>query len=65
MAIDLGVKLAFGLMFQTVIFGEPQAAGRPLGDAEIEVELTRNFLAYLGIQTPEGDRGARSAPEPA
>ena len=48
-AIDLGVQLAFGLMFQNVIFGETRAAGRALGDAEIENEITRNILAYVGI----------------
>ena len=55
-AIDLGVQLAFGLMFQSVIFGEPQAAGRQLGDAAIERELTRNFLAYAGISFRESRR---------
>ncbi len=48
-AIDLGIQLAFGLMLQNVIFGELRAGSRVLGDAAIEVELTRNFIAYLGI----------------
>ena len=48
-AIDLAVQLAFGLMLQNVIFGEIRAGDRVLSDAEIEAELTRNFLAYVGI----------------
>lgn len=51
-AIDLGVQLAFGLMFQHVVFGETLAGGRALSDAAIESELTRNFLLYVGL--PEG-----------
>ena len=52
-AIDLGVQLAFGLMFQNVIFGETRAGGRVLADADIEQELTRNFIAYVGINVRE------------
>jgi AcrR family transcriptional regulator len=48
-AIDLGIQLAFGLMIQNVIFGETRAGDRVLSDADIELELTRNFLAYVGI----------------
>jgi len=48
-AIDLGVQLAFGLMLQNVIFGGIRAGDRSLGDEQIEAELTRNFLAYVGI----------------
>jgi AcrR family transcriptional regulator len=52
-AIDVGVQLAFGLMFQHVIFAETHAGGRVLSDTAIESELTRNFLAYLGISSSE------------
>ena len=48
-AIDLGVQLAFGLMFQHVMFAETRAGGRALSDAALENELAHNFLAYLGI----------------
>ena len=48
-AIDLGIQLAFGLMFQNAIFGETRCGGRALSDAELEAELTRIFLAYVGI----------------
>ena len=50
-AIDLGVQLAFGLMLQNVIFGEIRAGDRVLTDDAIEAELTRNFLAYVGISS--------------
>ncbi len=49
-AIDLAVQLAFGLMLQNVIFGEIRAGDRVLSDTAIEAELTRNFLAYVGIE---------------
>ena len=49
-AIDLAVQLAFGLMLQNVIFGDLRAGDRVLDDAKIETELTRNFLAYVGIR---------------
>lgn len=52
LAVDLGVQLAFGLMQQDVILGEVRAAGRALGDAELVDEITRNFLAYLGLESP-------------
>ena len=58
-AIDLGVQLAFGLMIQNVIFGETRAGDRVLGDAAIEAELTRNFLAYVGIAVPAQASNAR------
>lgn len=48
-AIDLGVQLAFGLMLQNAIFGETRAGSRVLTDEAIEAELTRMFLAYVGI----------------
>ncbi len=47
-AIDLGVQLAFGLVFQLVLVGELRAGGRVLRDAEIKKELEVNFLRYLG-----------------
>ena len=49
LAVELGVQLAFGLMQQAVILGEVRAGGRALGDADLVEEITRNFLAYLGL----------------
>jgi AcrR family transcriptional regulator len=54
-AIDLAVQLAFGLMLQSVIAGGIRAGGRALSDAAIEAELTRSFLAYVGIRPPASD----------
>jgi AcrR family transcriptional regulator len=52
--IDLGVQFAFGLMHQDVVFGDIRAAGRTLGDAELVDEITRMFLAHLGIPPAPG-----------
>jgi AcrR family transcriptional regulator len=57
-AIDVAVHLAFGLMHQAAVFGELRAGERPLSDAEIADELTRNFLAYLEIPRPAPDRSS-------
>jgi len=48
-AVDLAVQLAFGLMFQHVSFGGTWAGGRTLSEADLERELTRTFLSYLGV----------------
>lgn len=55
-AIDFGVQLAFGLVFQIVLTGDVRAGARVLSDAEIERELRLNFERYLG---------APSAPAPS
>jgi AcrR family transcriptional regulator len=57
LAVELGVQLAFGLMQQAVILGEVRAGGRVLDDADLVEEITRNFLAYLGLDEP-GDETA-------
>ncbi len=49
LAIDLGVQLAFGLLYQIAVFGEARAARRPLADAELVDELVRMFLRYVGV----------------
>jgi len=61
LAIDLGVQLAFGLMFQIVLTGDVRAGGRVLADAEIERELCRNFERYVGAP---GSDAAPSSPSP-
>jgi AcrR family transcriptional regulator len=59
LAIDLGVQFAFALMLQLVLVGEVKAAGRVLSDLEIQREIARNFLAYIGVgpvgPPPSGD----------
>lgn len=49
-AIDLGVQSAMALMLQHVLYGETRAVGRALPRAELVREITRAFLAYLGVQ---------------
>lgn len=46
--IDIGVQFAMGLMLQSVVLGDLSAGGRTLSDKEIEREITRSFLAYIG-----------------
>ncbi|MCC6640013.1 MAG: TetR/AcrR family transcriptional regulator [Deltaproteobacteria bacterium] len=49
LAIDLGVQAALALMLQDAVYGETRAAGRALGRPALVRELTRSFLAYLGV----------------
>ncbi len=51
LAVDLGVQFAFAMMLQLVLVGEVRAGGRSLSDAELEVELARNFQRYIGAGT--------------
>ena len=55
LAIHLAVQFAFALMLQLVAAGEVHAAGRVLGDRELQNEIVRNFLAYVGAPDPVGD----------
>jgi len=50
LAIDLGVQAALALMLQDAVYGETRAAGRALGRSALVRELTRSFLAYLGVE---------------
>ncbi len=66
-AVDLGVQFAIGLVQQIALFGELPVRTRPLSDAELIEELTRNFLAYVGAATDgerrTGDDGSRRGPK--
>ncbi|MCG8592744.1 MAG: TetR/AcrR family transcriptional regulator [Proteobacteria bacterium] len=62
LAVDLSVQFAFGLMLQNTIYGETRAAGRTLGDAELVREISRNVLAYAGVESASDL--ASSAPSP-
>jgi AcrR family transcriptional regulator len=55
LAIDLGVQFAFALMLQLVVVGDVRAGGRVLSDRELQREIERNFLAYLGAPQPAGE----------
>ena len=52
LAVDLGIHFAFALMLQMVLAGDLPAGGRVPADAELEREIVRNFLAYVGAGTP-------------
>jgi AcrR family transcriptional regulator len=59
-AVDVGVQLAFGLMFHLVLNGELRGAGRALSDREIEREVCCVFERYLGV----ADAPLRATPSP-
>ena len=50
LAIDLGVQLGFSLMNQHVLLDGTRAAGRMLTREELQREIARMFLAYVGIE---------------
>jgi AcrR family transcriptional regulator len=54
LAIHLGVQFAFALMLQLVVVGDVHAGGRVLGDRELQNEIVRNFLAYVGAPEATG-----------
>ena len=54
-AVDLGVQFAFGLMFESVVFGGTWAGGRTLSDEQLEREIARSFLAYIGAAPATGE----------
>jgi AcrR family transcriptional regulator len=54
LAIDLGVQLGFSLMNQHVLLDGTRAAGRTLTREELQREIARMFIAYVGIEeTPK------------
>jgi AcrR family transcriptional regulator len=55
LAIHLGVQFAFALMLQLVVSGDVSAGGRVLGDRELQHEIVRNFLAYVGAPRLDGE----------
>ena len=50
LAIDLGVQFAFALMNQHVLLDVTLAGGRALTREDLEREITRMFVAYVGIE---------------
>jgi AcrR family transcriptional regulator len=55
LAIDLGVQFAFALMLQLVVVGDLRAGGRVLSDRELQTEIERNFLSYIGAPPNLGE----------
>jgi AcrR family transcriptional regulator len=54
LAIDLGVQLGFSLMNQHVLLDGTRAAGRTLSRADLQREIARMFIAYVGIGAAPG-----------
>jgi AcrR family transcriptional regulator len=50
LAIELGYLQVVGTLRDIVVFGWPKAAWVPLSDEAMTAELTRAYLAYLGIR---------------
>jgi len=50
-AVGFGLRLVFSSIEDAVLFGELRASGLTLSDDELAIELTRAYLAYLGIAT--------------
>jgi AcrR family transcriptional regulator len=61
-AIDLGVQMALGLIHQSVVFGELRAGQRRLSDKDVIQEITRSFLAYVGVDPGYGRGQSNQAP---
>jgi AcrR family transcriptional regulator len=49
MAMDLIVQMAFAMMLRHIASGGIQAGGRVLSNDQLEAEITRMVLAYLGF----------------
>jgi AcrR family transcriptional regulator len=53
-AAAFGLAIAFSAIEDVVLFGETRSSAPSLGDDDLAAELTRVYLAYLGVQTPHG-----------
>ncbi len=62
LAIDLCVQLAFSMMLQHIAFGGTHAGGRTLADDQLESELLRMVLGYLGhdARAPDEEEPSRA-----
>jgi len=49
LAIDLGVQFAFALMNQHVLLDGTHVSGRSLAREDLEREIARMFIAYVGL----------------
>jgi AcrR family transcriptional regulator len=50
-AIGFGLTLVFSTLDSTILFGDARFA-QALSDDQLAAELSRAYLAYLGVQTP-------------
>ena len=57
-AVAFGLSMTFSTIEDMVLFGETRSSATALGDDDLSSELTRAYLAYLGIRppTPTGSR---------
>ena len=59
-AIAFGLSMVFSSIESHVLFGETRSSTLALGDDDLAAELTRAYLAYLGVpapKNPEPDEG--------
>lgn len=57
-AVDFVGRLLLGILKEAILFGGPGTYGIPSSDERLAAELTRAFLGYLGVRSPD----ARGAP---
>jgi len=51
-AVRLGLSMVFATIEDAVLFGEMRSGAFALRDEDLAAELTRAWLAYLGVQAP-------------
>jgi AcrR family transcriptional regulator len=51
-AAHFGFMVVFSTLDSTMLFGETYSSGLTFPDDELAAELTRNYLAYLGVSSP-------------
>jgi hypothetical protein len=61
-AAAFGLMLVFDAIESSLLFGEMRAASLRFGDDELAAELTRAYLAYLGIADPSLSGSGEPAP---
>jgi AcrR family transcriptional regulator len=60
-AVGFGLAMVFATIEDTVLFGETRSRAVALSDSELAVELTRAYLAYLGVPDHRSaSQGSRS-----
>lgn len=58
-AVGFGLSMVFSSIESTVLFGETRSHGTAITDHDLAAELTRAYLAYLGVAAPPSE-GSRS-----
>jgi AcrR family transcriptional regulator len=60
-AVAFGLSMVFSTIEDNVLFGETRSSALALRDDDIAAELTRAYLAYLGVSAP-GNPAPRGTP---